>query len=117
MVIVYRVSGLSWMLGRWLVHVPFYSMVNLVAGRMIVPEFIQKRFRPLDVAREVGSLLDNPKLRHLMQDNLQEFRQKLEKIPAKNAPPGESGEAAEEKNLDAIQRSAAIAVSILNGGR
>jgi lipid-A-disaccharide synthase len=91
MVIVYRVSGFSWLLGRWLVHVPFFSMVNLVAGRMIVPEFIQQRFRPLEVAREVGNLLDNLMLRRFMQDNLQDFKQKLQKFSAENALSGRLG--------------------------
>ena len=37
MVTFYRVNRLSWWMGRRLVNVPFYSMVNLVAGRRIVP--------------------------------------------------------------------------------
>ena len=41
MVTFYRVNALSWILGRWLVKAPFLSMVNLVAGRRIVPELIQ----------------------------------------------------------------------------
>lgn len=41
MITFYRVTGLSWWMGRFLVNVPFYSMVNLVAGRGIVPEYMQ----------------------------------------------------------------------------
>ena len=41
MVTFYRVNNLSWWMGKCLVRVPFYSMVNLVAGRRIVPELIQ----------------------------------------------------------------------------
>ncbi len=41
MVTFYKVNPLSWLLGRLLVRVPFYSMVNLVAGRAIVPELMQ----------------------------------------------------------------------------
>src|SRR5229473_1985419 len=41
MVTFYKVNALSWILGRWLVKAPFLSMVNLVAGRRIVPELIQ----------------------------------------------------------------------------
>ena len=41
MVTFYRVNRLSWLMGRLLVRVPFYSMVNLVAGRRVVPELIQ----------------------------------------------------------------------------
>jgi lipid-A-disaccharide synthase len=117
MVIVYRVSGLSWLLGRWLVQVPFYSMVNLVAGRMIVPEFIQKQFQPQVVAREVENLLDTPKLRHLMQEGLQDFKQKLQKIPGEKEISSRVGGSPGRQILDPIQRSAAIAESILNERR
>lgn len=41
MVTFYKVSPVSWKLGRWLVDVPFFTMVNLVAGRRIVPELMQ----------------------------------------------------------------------------
>lgn len=41
MVTYYRVAPVSWALGRWLVNVPFFTMVNLVAGRKIVPELMQ----------------------------------------------------------------------------
>jgi lipid-A-disaccharide synthase len=42
MVTFYRVNAISWYLGRRLVHAPFLSMVNLVAGRRIVAELIQQ---------------------------------------------------------------------------
>ena len=113
MAIVYRVSGLSWLLGRWLVSVPFYSMVNLVAGRQIVPEFIQQQFQPRTVAREIGHLLDTPPLRHLMQDGLQDFKEKLRRVPRDAAVPSGGGGATGVQILDPIQRSAAIAESIL----
>ena len=117
MAIVYRVSGLSWLLGRWLVHVPFYSMVNLVAGRQIVPEFIQKQFQPRLVAREVGNLLDNPMLRQLMQEYLQNFRKRLQRVPPESTISGKPGGSMEGQILDPIQRSAAIAESILKQRR
>ena len=41
MVAFYRVNRLSWLIGKLLVRVPFYSMVNLIAGRRVVPELIQ----------------------------------------------------------------------------
>ena len=43
MVTFYRVNRLSWWMGRFLVSVPFYSMVNLIAGRRVVPELMQER--------------------------------------------------------------------------
>jgi lipid-A-disaccharide synthase len=113
LVIVYRVSAPSWLLGRFLVHVPFYSMVNLVVGRQIVPEFIQSRFQPAAVAREIAKLLDSPQLRQLMQDSLQEFRARLQRDSRPADSSGPAGGPAAEQILDPIQRSAAIAESIL----
>ena len=51
MVIVYRLSPLTYTVGRSVVRVSTYGMVNLVAGRTIVPELIQDRFTPDAVAR------------------------------------------------------------------
>jgi lipid-A-disaccharide synthase len=41
MVTFYKVTALSWRAGKWLVKVPYLSMVNLIAGRLVVPELIQ----------------------------------------------------------------------------
>jgi len=71
MVVVYRVSGLTWRLGRLLVHVPFYSMVNILAGKQVVPELIQSDFTAGNVASRVEYLLDHPQAREEMT---KEFR-------------------------------------------
>ncbi|HWP84252.1 MAG TPA: lipid-A-disaccharide synthase [Terriglobia bacterium] len=115
MVIVYRVSALSWLLGRWLVDVPFFSMVNLVLGRQAVPEFIQDKFQPEAVAREISNLLDSPPLRQLMQDHLREFAKRLRKDGREEQLPGRSGPSAAGQIADPIQRSAAIAESMVKG--
>ena len=60
MVIVYRLSPLTYAIGRRFVRVPTYGMVNLVAGRRIVPELIQTDLTPEAVARETVSLADRP---------------------------------------------------------
>jgi lipid-A-disaccharide synthase len=60
MVVVYRVSALTWLLGKLLVDVPFYSMVNILAGKQVVPELIQSDFTAANVASRVEYLLDHP---------------------------------------------------------
>ncbi|MGA2607529.1 MAG: lipid-A-disaccharide synthase [Terriglobia bacterium] len=60
MVVVYRVSPLTWLLGKLLVDVPFYSMVNILAGKQVVPELIQSDFTAANVASRVEYLLDHP---------------------------------------------------------
>jgi lipid-A-disaccharide synthase len=69
-VMVYRVSPLSWTLGRHLVRVPFYGMVNLIAGREVVPELVQQRFTPEAVASALGAIIPEGDARRRMQDEL-----------------------------------------------
>jgi lipid-A-disaccharide synthase len=57
MVIVYRLSGLTYAMARRFVKVSTYGMVNLIAGRTIVPELIQDDCTPARVAAEAVSLL------------------------------------------------------------
>src|SRR5216683_2404832 len=52
-VMVYRVTPLTYLLGRSTVKVPHFAMVNLIAGEEVVPELIQRDFRPERVATEV----------------------------------------------------------------
>jgi lipid-A-disaccharide synthase len=78
MVTFYRVSGLSWWMGRFLVRVPFYSMVNLIAGRRVVPELIQDGMTGERLAGEALHLLDNPSARAEMKAGLSDVRRKLE---------------------------------------
>jgi lipid-A-disaccharide synthase len=71
MVVVYRVSALTWLLGKFLVDVPFYSMVNILAKKPLVPELIQSDFTAASLAARVEYLLDHPEARHEM---VEEFR-------------------------------------------
>jgi lipid-A-disaccharide synthase len=77
MVTFYRVSPLSWMLGRRLVRVPFLSMVNLVAGRGIVPELIQDDLQPERLAAEALRLLNDGAARERMCTELGVVRERL----------------------------------------
>jgi lipid-A-disaccharide synthase len=77
MVTFYRVNALSWILGRRLVRAPFLSMVNLVAGRRIVPELIQDEMTAQRIADEAGHLLGNPEARNAMRADLAEVARKL----------------------------------------
>ena len=57
MVIVYRLSGLTYRIVKAFSHVRHAGMANLIAGERVVPELIQDAFTPDAVAREVVSLL------------------------------------------------------------
>ena len=73
----YRVSKLTWWMGRRLVNVPFYSMVNLVAGRCIVPELIQNEMTAERLAEEALHLLGDETARDNMRRELGLVAQKL----------------------------------------
>jgi lipid-A-disaccharide synthase len=77
MVTFYRVNALSWILGRWLVRAPFFSMVNLVAGRRIVPELIQRDMTAERIAASAVHLLEDESSRAAMQRDLAEVAEKL----------------------------------------
>ncbi len=77
MVTFYRLSGLSWLLGKSLVDVPFYSMVNLVAGRRVVPELIQNEMTGERLAAETSRLLEDAEARQRMRQDLSEVAAKL----------------------------------------
>ena len=78
LVTFYKVNALSWILGRWLVRVPFLSMVNLVAGRKIAPELIQGEMSGERIAAEASLLLDDDEAMEAMRAGLREVRAKLD---------------------------------------
>jgi lipid-A-disaccharide synthase len=59
------------------VELPHYGMVNLVAGREVVPELIQDGFTPQSVEREVRALLEDGPVRRRMTQALAEVRKML----------------------------------------
>jgi lipid-A-disaccharide synthase len=76
-VMVYRLTALTWLLGRRLVEVPFFCIVNLIAGREVVPELVQRDFTPLNVATRIERLLANGPQRQQMLEGLREVRARL----------------------------------------
>jgi lipid-A-disaccharide synthase len=77
MIVVYRVSPITWLLGKFMVHVPFYSMVNILAGRAIVPELIQNAFTAGALTDRAAFLLDHPEALQAMVVELQALRPRL----------------------------------------
>lgn len=77
MVVVYRLSPLTYTLGRPFVHVDTFAMANLVAGRAIVPELIQDDFTPEAVASHAVTLLSDREAAARMRADLRDVRAKL----------------------------------------
>jgi len=77
MVIIYRGSELNWRLIRPLIHLDTFGMVNLIAGRRIVPELLQHDVTGERIASEVAGLLTDPNRLSLMRIDLTEVRERL----------------------------------------
>ena len=77
MVTFYRVNEWSWRAGRWLVRTPFFTMVNLVAGRKVVPELMQRDATGEQMAKELIHLLDQPQRMTEMRAALAEIASHL----------------------------------------
>jgi lipid-A-disaccharide synthase len=86
-VVVYRLSRLSYEIGRRFVKLKNYAMVNLIAGRQIVPELIQSNFTAEKVASEIQKLVLDSSERETMIKNLKEVRERLH-VPGET--PGET---------------------------
>jgi lipid-A-disaccharide synthase len=88
MVVVYRLSPLTYRLGRRFVKVNTFAMVNLIAGERIVPELIQEAFTPDAVAAEAIGMMTDPIRNGAVRQGLQRVRERL-------GGPGASRRAAE----------------------
>ncbi len=60
MVVAGRASALSVFIGRRIIHVPSFTMANLIADAPVVPEFLQEDARPGPIARALALLLEGP---------------------------------------------------------
>ena len=81
MVVVYKTSWPTYLAAKAVVRVPHIAIVNLIAGRTIVPEFIQHRATPARIAREIVSILRSDERRASMQESFHRLRDEL-------GPPG-----------------------------
>ena len=103
-VMVYRVSSLTYLLGKPRVKVPHFAMVNLIAGEEIVPELVQHDFTAANVVARLQGILPDGAARDRMLEALAEVKARL-RAPA--STPGDS----EKPPAD---RAAAIIWSIVN---
>ena len=77
MIIVYKISFFSWIMGKLLIKIPFIGLVNIVSGKKIVQEFIQYQARPEAVARAGLEILTQPGIRDRMIRELKGVKEKL----------------------------------------
>jgi len=87
MIIIYKVSLFSYLLARLLIRIPIIGLANIVAGKRVVPEFIQRKARPKEIAKVVCHWLSNPGI-------MKEIKKELEKVKERLGTPGASKRAA-----------------------
>jgi len=77
MIIVYKVSPISYALARALVDIEHIGIVNILAGRGIVPEYVQGAMKPQAILADALELIEDGPRRHAMQRDLAEVRASL----------------------------------------
>ena len=86
---VYRVSGLTYFMGKSQVKVPHFAMVNLIAGERIVPELVQQDFTAANVAAELSKILPDGPARERMLRGLAGVRASLRGHTSTDVPAAE----------------------------
>lgn len=77
--LLYKAGASTFFLGRRLVRIPYIGLVNVLAGRQVVPEFIQHLAQPEKIAHETKVLLENKELREKLKNDLREVCRTLGK--------------------------------------
>ena len=102
-VVVYRVSPVTYAIAKRVVKVAHVAMVNLIAGKRVVPELIQRDFTAANIVQQIERLLPDGAPRQSMMQELARIRGLLNTLP-----PGQGGESG-----GAIDRVAAITLKEL----
>jgi len=76
-VIVYRISPASWFVGKLLLKVRFYGIVNIILGEEVVPELFQERMTPESVSRTALRLMDDVWVQSRIRGKYEQLRRQL----------------------------------------
>jgi lipid-A-disaccharide synthase len=77
MIVVYKVSPVTYWIGKKLVSVPYISLANFVAGKQIVPELVQDEFNSEKLAEVAFRILEDHQERENMVRNLKALKNRL----------------------------------------
>ncbi len=77
MVVIYKLSPLSYWLGRRIIKVPYIAAANLIAGRQGITELIQHHATPKNIAKEANKILESQDLQKEMKSFFKEVKKKL----------------------------------------
>jgi lipid-A-disaccharide synthase len=90
-VVVYRLAPLTWLLGRRLVKLDTFAMPNLIAGKKIVPELIQKDFTAQNVFKALNAIIPDGPARRQMEADLKMVQQRLRDSQHADSPAQRAG--------------------------
>jgi lipid-A-disaccharide synthase len=76
-VIVYRISGATWFLGKFLLKVRLFGIVNIILGEEVVPELFQDKFTPEAVSKVMIRLMDDVWFQSRIRGNYELLRRQL----------------------------------------
>jgi lipid-A-disaccharide synthase len=76
-VIVYRISRASWQVGKLLLRVRFYGIVNIILGEEVVPELFQERMTPEEVSNTTLRLMDDVWIQSRIRGKYEQLRRQL----------------------------------------
>jgi len=79
-VVVYKTSSINYFIGKRLVNLPFFSLVNLIAGKEIVPELLQADASTKNIVSSLEKVMQSNSLK----EDYNELAQKLESKPGEN---------------------------------
>ncbi len=79
MIIIYKISPLSYFIGKSIVNVKNIGLANIIAGKTVVPELIQKKANAQNIASEAVGILTSVERKKEMINELAEIRAKLGK--------------------------------------
>ncbi len=77
MVVTYRFSPITYFLGKFLVNIPFFCLVNIIAGKGVVTELLQDEVNPAAVELELARLVFDENFRNSIKTDLALVRNKL----------------------------------------
>ncbi|SVD12013.1 uncharacterized protein METZ01_LOCUS364867, partial [marine metagenome] len=76
-VVCYKMSGLSWVLVKRLSKVPYASMVNLIAEKRVVPEFLQSKMKTRPISEALLKLFGQSQDKKNILFHFEEVRRSL----------------------------------------
>ena len=118
MLVIYKTSWLTYWLGRFLIQLPYLSMVNVLAGEKVVPEFLQGAMEPERLAKAALQILRNPKGAEAMAGRIRDVAKKLGGPGAALRAAGEVEEVlrARQKLMVASEKSVGDSEERVGGG-